>query len=76
MRLVMGLVFLAIGVAIIFWTNKRAFKRRNMAGVQEFSSYGHSLLIRTLERFGRIGAWFFILAGAGSLLTFFVTGRG
>lgn len=76
MNVIVGIVFLALGVAIILWTNQRAFNRRNVAGVQEFNSYGHSLLIRTLERFGRIAAWLFILAGVGSLLVRFTTGHG
>lgn len=75
MNWVVGLMCLTVGLAIIIWTNQRAFDRRNMAGVQEFRSYGHSLLIRALERFGRIGAWILILAGAASLLMFFVAGR-
>lgn len=76
MNVMSGVVMLALGVGIILWTNQRAFNRRNVAGVQEFSSYGHSLLVRTLERIGRLLAWLFILVGAGSLLVYFMTGRG
>lgn len=76
MDVTVGVVMLALGVGIILWTNQRAFNRRNAAGVQEFRSYSHALLIRTLERIGRLLAWAFMLIGAGSLLVYFMTGRG
>ena len=56
MNVTVGAIMLALGVGIILWTNQRAFNRRNVAGVQEFNSYGHALLIRTLERIGRLVA--------------------
>lgn len=75
MNVTVGAIMLALGVGIILWTNQRAFNRRNVAGVQEFNSYGHALLIRTLERIGRLAAWLLMLVGAGSLFVYFMTGR-
>ena len=76
MNVTVGAIMLALGVGIILWTNQRAFNRRNVAGVQEFNSYGHALLIRTLELIGRLVAWLLMLVGAGSLFVYFMTGRG
>ena len=76
MNVTVGAIMLALGVGIILWTNQRAFNRRNVAGVQEFNSYGHALLIRTLERIGRLVAWLLMLVGAGSLFVYFMPGRG
>ena len=76
MNVTVGAIMLALGVGIILWTNQRAFNRRNVAGVQEFNSYGHALLIRTLERIGRLVAWLLMLVGTGSLFVYFMTGRG
>ena len=64
MNVTVGAIMLALGVGIILWTNQRAFNRRNV------------LLIRTLERIGRLVAWLLMLVGAGSLFVYFMTGRG
>ncbi|TKV41888.1 hypothetical protein A0U87_19970 [Sphingobium sp. MP9-4] len=68
----MAVAFLAVGVGVVLLINRRVFNRRNVAGVQEFSSYGHSLLVRIFEMIGRIAAWLFILAGIGGILSTFL----
>lgn len=70
-----GFLLIAAGVAILLWTNKRAFNRRNAAGVQEFRSYGHSLGARTVERLARFGGWVLILAGCGRFVMILATGH-
>ena len=71
MHMSLGIGCLVVGAALIFWTNRRVFQRRNAAGVEEFASYGHSLLTRTVERLARILAWLLILAGVVWLLLLF-----
>lgn len=44
-----GIVFFLIGAYGIYWSGKRSFERRNMAGVEEFSSYGKVVSARAVE---------------------------
>ncbi|WP_217430968.1 hypothetical protein [Sphingomonas bacterium] len=68
-------MLIAAGVAGLLWCNKRAFDRRNAAGVQEFRSYGHSLGVRTLERLARLGGLILILGGFGRFVMVLATGH-
>jgi type II secretory pathway pseudopilin PulG len=44
-----GILATLAGVALLMWTGRRRFNRRNVAGVQEFSSYGQSVGHRLAE---------------------------
>lgn len=75
MRLILGIGCLVVGLAVMIWTNGRIFNRRNAAGVEEFRTYGHSLLLRAVEGFSRLAAWLLILIGGGLVLVALVTGQ-
>lgn len=70
-----GVLLIAVGLALLLWTNKRAFDRRNAAGIQEFRSYGHALGARTVERLARLGGWLLILSGCGRFVMILATGH-
>lgn len=61
--LIMGILALSIGLVVWYWINKRQFNRRNSNGVEGFTSYEKSVLIRFLERIGRWLAFILIIAG-------------
>ena len=61
--MIMGILALSIGIFIWFWINKRQFNRRNVAGLEGFSSYEKSVIVRLLEKIGRWVAFLLILAG-------------
>ncbi|HSD06370.1 molybdenum ABC transporter permease [Flavobacterium sp.] len=52
-QLVLGITPLVIGVGLIYWINRRKFYRRNLAGLEGFSSYETALFVRSLERIGK-----------------------
>ena len=48
---VLAVVFTPIGIALLVWSARRRFYRRNIAGVEEFGSYSHALGSRLTEGF-------------------------
>ncbi|MDY3318203.1 molybdenum ABC transporter permease [Riemerella anatipestifer] len=58
-----GIVILLAGIALRYWINRRRFYRRNAAGIEGFSSYEKAVIVRILEKFGKLIAWAFILLG-------------
>lgn len=67
--LILAILFLLSGVGLIYWINRRKFYRRNVAGLEGFSSFEASLFIRFTERIGKWLAYAFILF---SLFLFFI----
>lgn len=63
MQAVVSIILLVLGGYGIYWTNKRRFERRNMAGVEEFSSYGKSVATKGGEQILRLGSWLLIVFG-------------
>jgi uncharacterized membrane protein YsdA (DUF1294 family) len=59
--LIIAIMVLIPGILLFFWINKRKFKRRNVAGLEGFSSYEKSLFIRILEGIGKWIAYALIL---------------
>lgn len=59
--LVLAILSLIIGFGLIYWINRRKFYRRNLAGLEGFSSFEASIFIRFIERLGRWLAYVFIL---------------
>lgn len=49
MTKVIGIVFFLIGCVGVYWTGKRSFERRNVAGMEEFESYGKAVGTKALE---------------------------
>lgn len=62
--LIIGVLALSISTVLLFWIGKRRFKRRNLAGIEGFSSYEKSLVVPFLERIGKLLAYILILVGA------------
>jgi len=67
--LILAILFLLSGVGLIYWINRRKFYRRNVAGLEGFSSFESSLFIRFIERIGKWLAYALILF---SLFLFFI----
>ncbi|MDM1519396.1 hypothetical protein [Myroides odoratimimus] len=67
--LILAILFLLSGVGLIYWINRRKFYRRNVAGLEGFSSFEASLFIRFIER---IGKWFAYALILFSLFLFFI----
>lgn len=61
--LVIAFIFLIPGILLVFWINKRKFNRRNVAGLEGFSSYEKSLFIRFVESIGKWLAYALIIIG-------------
>lgn len=67
--LIVGILSLVLGIGLIYWINRRKFYRRNVAGLEGFSSFEASVFIRFLERIGKWLAYALILL---SILLFLV----
>ncbi|MCP1994355.1 hypothetical protein [Flavobacterium sp. HSC-61S13] len=65
--LTIGILTLLSGTGLIYWINRRKFYRRNVAGLEGFSSYEASVFVRLIER---IGKWFAYALILFSLLFF------
>jgi hypothetical protein len=50
---IFGIVLAVLGYALQYLMNRRAFNRRNAAGIEEFKSYEAATGIRFLEGAGR-----------------------
>lgn len=70
--LIIAFIFLVPCLLLIFWINKRKFNRRNVAGLEGFSSYEKSLVIRSLEKIGKWLAYAMIII---ALLLFWTYSR-
>ncbi|STZ47759.1 Uncharacterised protein [Myroides odoratimimus] len=67
--LVFAILSIIIGFGLIYWINRRKFYRRNVAGLEGFSSFEASVFIRFIERLGKWLAYILILF---SVLSFFL----
>jgi len=72
MSIFFGIIFLCAGCYGVYWTGKRSFNRRNIAGIEEFASYGKALGTRAIEKVVRIVSWLAIALGGMATLAFFV----
>jgi hypothetical protein len=61
--LIAGVVLVIAGGLARFWVGRREFQRRNMAGVEEFRSYGGSLAAKGVETVARLLGTLMIVAG-------------
>ncbi|UIR57828.1 molybdenum ABC transporter permease [Sphingobacterium sp. SRCM116780] len=68
--LVIAIIVLLPGIFLLFWISKRKFNRRNVAGIEGFSSYEKSLFVRFLERIGKWLAYILIILGILLLWTY------
>lgn len=67
--LILSSLSLLSGVGLIYWINRRKFYRRNVAGLEGFTSFEASVFIRLLERIGKWLAYALILF---SIFLFFI----
>lgn len=65
--LVIGILFLVVGLGLRYWVNRRKFYRRSITGAEGFSSYEKSVGIKSIERFGKWVAYALIIFGLLSL---------
>ncbi|WP_425386802.1 molybdenum ABC transporter permease [Echinicola vietnamensis] len=62
-QLMLGIIPVVVGIGLIYWISRRKFYRRNMAGVEGFSSFESSVFTRLLERIGKWLAYALIIIG-------------
>ncbi|MCO5241530.1 MAG: molybdenum ABC transporter permease [Chitinophagaceae bacterium] len=65
--LVIGIIFLVLGLGLRYWINRRKFYRRSDTGAEGFSSYEKSVFIKFIERVGKWIAYALIIFGLLSL---------
>ncbi len=68
----MGYILIMLGAALLYFRRRNKFNRRNMAGVEEFKSFEHSVGNRLLELIMKIIAYLLIILG----LIFVVKNKG
>lgn len=61
--LVIGIIALVLGLGLRYWINRRKFYRRSPIGGEGFSSYEKSVVIRLVERIGKLVALALIILG-------------
>lgn len=61
--LVIGIIALVLGLGLRYWINRRKFYRRSPTGGEGFSSYEKSVVIRLVERIGKLVALALIILG-------------
>lgn len=69
--LVIGILFLVVGLALRYWINRRKFYRRGPLGAEGFSSYESSVFIKFIERIGKWIAYALIIYGLLSIGTYY-----
>ncbi len=60
---VFAIIIFILGLLLHLYIRKRQFTRRNVAGIETFSSYETSVFIRLLELVGRIISFIMIFLG-------------
>ncbi len=65
--LVIGILFLVLGLGLRYWINRRRFYRRSPMGAEGFSSYEKLVGIKFIERIGKWVAYGLIIFGLLSL---------
>lgn len=69
--LVIGIIFLVLGLGLRYWINRRKFYRRSPMGAEGFSSYESSVFIKLIERVGKWIAYAMIVLGLLCLWAYF-----
>jgi preprotein translocase subunit SecG len=69
-QLVLGITPLVMGIGLIYWISRRKFYRRNVAGLEDFSSFEAAVFVRFLERIGTWLAYCLIIASILLLWTY------
>jgi hypothetical protein len=61
--LITGILSVIISIILKHWVGKRKFYRRNVAGIEEFKSYGSAVITDLLEKFVSFIAKVLIILG-------------
>lgn len=61
--LIIAIIALTLGIGLNYWINRRKFYRRNMAGLEGFSSFEKSVFVGLTERIGKLIGYMLILVG-------------
>lgn len=69
--LIIGILFLVLGLVLRYWINRRKFYRRSPMGAESFSSYEKSVGIKLIERVGKWIAYALIIFGLLSLWVYY-----
>lgn len=69
--LVIGIIFLVLGLVLRYWINRRKFYRRGPMGAEGFSSYEKSVATKFIERVGKWVAYALIIFGLLSLWVYY-----
>lgn len=69
--LVIGIIFLILGLGLRYWINRRKFYRRGSMGAEGFSSYESSVFIKFIEKVGKWVAYALIIFGLLSLWVYY-----
>lgn len=69
--LVIGIIFLVLGIGLRYWINRRKFYRRGPMGAEGFSSYEKSVAIKFIEKVGKWIAYALIIFGLLSLWVYY-----
>lgn len=59
----LGFLILVAGAIAWLWVGRRRFNRRNVAGIEEFSSYGRMVLTKLWEKIFRVCAVLAVISG-------------
>ncbi len=59
----LSVVLVICGLALHYIINRQRFNRRNVCGLQSYSSYEKNLLITLLEKLGKVLANLLLLSG-------------
>jgi uncharacterized membrane protein len=59
----MGYILILLGAALLYFRRRNKFNRRNVAGVEEFKSFEHSVGNKVLEIGMKIVAYLLIILG-------------
>lgn len=61
--LIIAIIAFTLGIGFIYWINRRKFYRRNMAGLEGFSSFEKSVAVSLFERIVKLIGYLLIIAG-------------
>ena len=59
----MGYILILLGATLLYFRRRNKFNRRNVAGVEEFKSFEHSVGNKVLEMGMKIVAYLLIILG-------------
>ena len=60
---VFAIISFIVGFSLYYWISRRRFNRRNMAENKKFKSYEQSVLVKFLEKTGKLIAYILIIIG-------------